>query len=397
MKIIAIVDSIFDGHHLMYMRFFSKILLEQNFRVIIFFPKPEEIQTWINSKYPSLSDHLHCFQFHESQPSQFFFNHFRSMLTALRHWKRAKESIERVAHQIGYSPDVVFFAMLDFYTSALLPYRIVDIIFPYKWSGLYFHPWHLRIGQRFSWIRRFAFDKDSIFKSRNCRAIAVLDEGIISKLKEKAKYKTIIAFPDITDESKPDVTCSLAQDIRNKANGRRIISLLGSLERRKGLLTLIEVAKRTNFFYVFAGRFHGATFSEEELSQIREFKESAPGNCFFHFDYIVNDAKLNELFSLSDVLFAVYENFPSSSNILTKAALYRKPVLVNKKYCMGERTQIFNMGICVKNNNPDECIKAIEKLCSSDNFQPNGFSRYLQLHSYAQLNRSFKLLLSKYV
>ncbi|MGV2387321.1 MAG UNVERIFIED_CONTAM: hypothetical protein LVR29_00185 [Microcystis novacekii LVE1205-3] len=48
----------------------------------------------------------------------------------------------------------------------------------------------------------------------------VLDEGIADRLQRKIA-KPVIAFPDFTDESPPDLDWQIVKDIAAKAGGKR--------------------------------------------------------------------------------------------------------------------------------------------------------------------------------
>jgi len=56
--------------------------------------------------------------------------------------------------------------------------------------------------------------------------------------------ETCNCFPDFTDESLPDFSFPIMKQIQDKAAGRKIIGLLGSLDKRKGFLTLLEVSQK---------------------------------------------------------------------------------------------------------------------------------------------------------
>ena len=60
--------------------------------------------------------------------------------------------------------------------------------------------------------------------------------------------------------------------------------------------------------------------------------------------WLDTECELNDVISQCDLLFAAYEDFPNSSNILSKAARFRKPVIVRDGYLMAERVREFRMG-----------------------------------------------------
>jgi len=294
---------------------------------------------------------------------------------AVARWQRVAQSIQEISSKLGKAPDITFFAWLDTYLG-LIP-AITDTIFPYPWSGLYFQPGYLRIPPKLRWMRHGILNPLSVLKSSHCPVVAVLDEGIADKLQQKLN-KPVVVLTDITDESPPDMSFEIAQKIRAKAAGRKIIGLLGSLDKRKGTLTLLEVSQQVSdrWFFVFAGRLAEPAFTAAELAKIEE---------------------IVKVVQVCDVLYAAYENFPYSSNILTKGAIFQKPVIASKNYCMGERVEKFNLGYGIEGGSVSQCVSILERLheeLSTGNLsiQPN-FEGYRHLHSIEQLISAFQKIL----
>jgi hypothetical protein len=194
---------------------------------------------------------------------------------------------------------------------------------------------------------------------------------------------------------------SIIPQIQERAKGRTIISLLGSLDKRKGVLTLLEIARSSlseNWFFLFSGTFHEGKFSSHELQAIRESILQPPENCFFHLQYIPGDPQFNALVAISDIVFAVY-NYPHSSNILTKAAVFEKPVIVQDYSCMSERVRQFHLGGIVEPDNIEQCIYVLRNLCQqtrSGSFQQQTrFQDYKQCHSLNRLSQQFQIILEQ--
>ncbi|HDL01817.1 MAG TPA: glycosyltransferase [candidate division Zixibacteria bacterium] len=288
---------------------------------------------------------------------------------------------------------------MDFYyVIPELPSFLIKKIFPFNWSGLCFHPRHLRINEK------RLFNPDKMFKLDSCRAVAVLDEGIKDKLAVRINDKPVIAFPDITNDSVGEVDNAIVIRMKKKAKGRKIIGLVGNLTKHKGLLALLEVSERTqdrNWFYVFAGPLDKSTFTTPELQQIQLTVESGQENCFFYFEYLRDGREYNSLIDALDVLFAAHKNFPHSSNTLTKAAIFKKPVVVSDGYCMAERVKKYNLGEIISNHDPISYINAFERLLETNEVHGNPknkrqFQEYSKLHSVNSLKRSFEELLLHY-
>ncbi|NCR41523.1 MAG: glycosyltransferase [Microcystis aeruginosa W13-11] len=396
MKTIALVDPRWGGHHPTYLKFFAKTLLELGHEVISLCPEPEEMNLWIANHCPELANNFHSFELHEPPPSQFSVRRLRKRAMAVARWQRAAQSIQEISSKRGKAPDITFFAWLDTYLG-LIP-AITDTIFPYPWSGLYFKPGYLRIPPKFEWMRHGILNPLSVLKSSHCPVVAVLDEGIADKLQQKLN-KPVVVLTDITDESPPDMSFEIAQKIRAKAAGRKIVGLLGSLDKRKGTLTLLEVSQQVSdrWLFVFAGRLAEPGFTAAELARVEKIVKANPDNCFFYLNSIPDGSKFNAVVQVCDVLYAAYENFPCSSNILTKAAIFEKPVIASKNYCMGERVEQFSLGYGIEEGSVSQCVSILERFhkeLSTGNLsiQPD-FEGYRRLHSIEQLISAFQKIL----
>jgi glycosyltransferase involved in cell wall biosynthesis len=396
MKTIALVDTLWGGHHPTYLKFFAKTLLELGHEVISLCPEPEEMNLWIASHCPELQPRFHSFELHEPATRPIPIRRLQAKAMAVARWQRVAQSIQEISSKLGKAPDITFFAWLDTYLG-LIP-AITDTIFPYPWSGLYFQPGYLRIPPKLRWMRHGILNPLSVLKSSHCPVVAVLDEGIADKLQQKLN-KPVVTFPDITDESAPDINFEIAQKIRAKAAGRKIIGLLGSLDKRKGTLTLLEVSQQVSdrWFFVFAGRLAEPAFTAAELAKIEEIVKANPDNCFFYWNSIPDGSGFNAVVQVCDVLYAAYENFPYSSNILTKAAIFEKPVIASKNYCMGERVEKFNLGYGIEEGSVSQCVSILERFheelsTGSLSIQPD-FEGYRHRHSIEQLRAAFQKIL----
>jgi glycosyltransferase involved in cell wall biosynthesis len=248
-------------------------------------------------------------------------------------------------------------------------------------------------------IRRGLIGHYAVFQSSRCKAVAILNEDVARELQSQLRNPVII-FPDVTDESKPDVDFLVAQQIRDKARGRKVIGLLGSLNKRKGFMTLLEVSQKAikeDWFFVFIGSFSEHSFDSEDLMKINSNLQEPPPNCFFYFNFVPDGSSFNALVNQCDILFAAYENFPYSSNLLTKAAVFQKPILVSENFCMGQRVEKFKLGVSIPEGNVLDCFNALRYLSqnlesNTDQPQPD-FEEYKYLHSDKKLFSVFSSIL----
>ena len=396
MKTIVIVEILWNGHHPTYVNLFANILLQQGYQVVVLCPKPEEVSAYIQKNIPDKLQHLIADRLDDVSLPPMKLPGMGSLLPTFFRWYTTASAIKKASQKFRFDVHCVFFSCLDifiYYTNSSLRSKflcqLVEIIFPFKWIGLLLHTNY----------DGAAINPDvyKIIKSKKCQAITVLNESSASKLENLGKK--IFVLPDIADDTFPDTNYSLAQQVKEKANGRSIIGLLGYLEKRKNLISLIEIAKRSiekPYFFLFAGFFDENSFSPDEASTIIDFYQSNPSNCFFHFERIPLESQFNRLIDQCNVLYAVYENFPSSSNILTKAAIFQKPLLVARGYSMANNVKEFNLGISVDSNNLSEQMIALETLLDQDQFYKNidqpKFEEYKRYHSIDNLKSIFNRL-----
>jgi glycosyltransferase involved in cell wall biosynthesis len=393
LKTIALVDSSpWVGHRPTYLKIFSKALLELGNRVIAFCACPNDLDEWVSNNCPEFYNCFDSFELHDPKSDRFLPPKWRSALLTFNRWRKLAAAIKQAQAKTGYLPDLVFFTWLDSNIGSYLNCQMLEPIFPYPWSGLYFHPRYLRIPQKFGFIRHSFLDPFALLHSSRCKAVCIVDEGVAEKLQSKIKKKPVFVFPDFTDESLPEYSFSLRQEIQEKANGRKIIGIIGSLSKHKGLLLLLEAAQRSidkDWFFIFVGQLAKDSFTEQENAEIEAVISSNLPNLFFHLERIPTESQLNAIVDVCNVLFVVYQNFPHSSNMLTKAALFNKFVVANRKFCIGERIEKFNLGIGIDENDVSQCLDTIHQLCNNTNrltqAQETNFEEYRQLHSTAKL------------
>lgn len=398
MKTIVLIDPFWGGHHPTFFKLFAKTLLELGHDVISLCPEPEEMNQWIASHCAELATYFHSFELHEPATSPIPIRRLQLRAMAIARWQLAARSIREISLKLGKVPDLTFFAWLDSYLGPHLTPAVIDHIFPYVWSGIYFAPSFLRLGLKYEPIRRGFLNPLVLLNSSQCLAVAVQDEGIAEKLNQKIA-KPVIAFPETTDESLPDMKYEVVFKINAKAAGRKIVGLLGALDKRKGFLTLLEASQKVtnHWFFVFVGGLSEQSFTNIELAKIQEIVKSNPDNCFFHLTPVPDGPLYNAIVQSCDILYIVYENYFHSPNTLTKAAVFQKPVIAGKNHCTGERVEKFNLGYMIEEGSVAQCVNILEQLheelsTGHLSIQPD-FEGYRELHSIEQLKAAFKKVL----
>jgi hypothetical protein len=297
---------------------------------------------------------------------------------------------------MGFKPDLVFFLKVDDFVKGLLTGRWIDRVFPYNWAGIYIH---LRFPVRYklTFFRKRFYQPFAAFASKKCRRIGILQEDAADRLKGLTS-KPIDILPDVSDES-PPAASRLTEQVLQKANGRKIIGLIGGQDRRKGSFLMFDIARRcqhkSNWFFLFCGKMNYAN-SDREIESLKKIigNPGAWQNCFFHFKHLPDESCFNAVVGICDVIFAVYRNFPFSSNIMTKAALFEKPMVVSAGNLMARRVEKFDLGTSCDPDDLDACIHAIENVMDHPP-APDGYRNYHYQHSKDQFQSRFRALIEK--
>lgn len=174
------------------------------------------------------------------------------------------------------------------------------------------------------------------------------DECLLSEYQKRFPKQQITFWPDASDELPPNPRNQQCAEITSKAKGRFIIASVGVMDRRKGIITLLRAAhKMPDCFFVFAGPdIVPGSFTKEERQAFENASRNCPENCYFHLDRIHDDRDFNSFINVSDALYVAYLGHTQSSNILTKAAVLKKPVIVSDRPgCLELRNRTYNLGI----------------------------------------------------
>jgi hypothetical protein len=407
MKPIIIVDYHFGGHHFSYLRLINKVLLENGYSVITLSPYSVELMEWVEKNCNKSRGPLWTIDF--SEPSVLTNTNVKGILGPVAQynkWLKVAQAVSSVIKNIGISPELVFFNWIDDLFGKFVFTGLVDKIFPYYWSGLYFRPTGFEFGQEEEDKTKKNMEHFSVVNSKKCLGLGILNEDISESIYERTDGKSFV-FPDIADTLISKKKYPVEKEIIVKAKGRKIIGLLGSLNIRKGLNTLLQAAmtpEGENFFFVFAGSLPEGIFcngfsdsTPDDFAYLRSTYEKQPENCFFFLKHIPDEREFNAIVNTCDILFAAYKDFPYSSNILTKAAYFHKPVIVSSGFCMEKRVLTHNIGATISQGNVQDCLDKIYYL--SNNFNPNdenlikGFEHYKKNHSTDKIITIFESLL----
>lgn len=387
-RTLYLVDGYDDGHHQTHHRNYARAALDMGWRVVELLPEPDGLQRWLAAERPDALSRVRLQPFTHPQPTSPSWR-LRNVIKPVKTWHAAADAVAEAVARTGWEPDLVFFNWLDSFIVGVSPVvpPVLPAIFPYRWSGVFFHPWHLRIPD--GPTRGESVASERMLRARGCPGVAVLDGGIARAL-EKNIGKPVVTFPDETDCDMPDQPSELARKAREAANGRRIIGLMGVLSKRKGVSSLLAAAlqaKDRPWFFVFAGALDEglrATYTAEELAIIDAAIAGAYPNVWFHPARIADEREFNAIVEACDVLFAAYELFAHSSGIVTKAGIFEKPVIVSPGYCMAEVVREYRLGLAIDPHEPAQVLQAIDLVLDRD-----AFARRIGKPDYARFQQDY--------
>jgi hypothetical protein len=208
--------------------------------------------------------------------------------------------------------------------------------------------------------------------------MCLLDPRVVDKYRQLLPEKVFAYLPDITYSDLPDQVSERAINIKTLAAGRRIVFMGGTIGATKNLAKWFELVKRadvTQWFFVQIGEVHAAALNKEDLAAYKQMKSEARKNLYIETGYLPDERAFNEIIAMSDVLFAVYRDFKISSNMLGKAAVYAKPILVADNHLMGERVLHYGLGKTVSQDNVEQMLVALTELVSNA-INPAGCAAY---------------------
>lgn len=287
-------------------------------------------------------------------------------------------SVQRLLADLGEQVPV-FFAHADSMLPAV-PTGISRFFLPKCWTGLYVLPSYqskVQFGFKHS---RLSFNREKNLALSSCQSILALHPIYQSFFFKRFQDLNCFYLPEMVDTPTSDldsgaihseiVDFNLLNQIKKEAQGRKIISILGSITPRKNLsLFLAAIAKLdpSKYFFLVLGRLRAKDENQcqQELEKLNTYKSELKDNVLIDTDYYIrNEQEFYALIQLSDILYLHYDKHPFSSNVLAKAMTCRKPVIVNKGYLMEKTINHYYWKMAVEGE-PDKIAQAIEQLVES--------------------------------
>ena len=401
LKTIALFDDSIGGHRDAFMQLFIKACLENNVRVVCFYPKTEPLAAWVQQHYEEYQNRVHFVRIDTNDYQHVHIGRWQSFRDTLSIWKSLGTLMKNTERDLKLNIDLVFFNWIDSYMTALLPGFLVDLVFPFKWSGLYFHPRLFRMEPEFLNKKVNFRDLDSIFNAKKCVAVTIHDEGILQGYAGRIGKKVLL-FPEIADDTPPNPQQLLAYKIKSAAKGRTVVGIIG-LQPHKGPISLIRLVKQADpqkFFFAFTGVYHEEHLqylSAQERQELTHFMNHLPENCLWQTGALQEGMEYNSVFCSFDIIYIMYRNFYSSSNRLTKAAIFHRLVLGNNYGCVGDDIPRYQLGETADEANIEEQCQKMEILrnkIQSGNLPIDQWKIYSEKHSTNRLKEKFEELLN---
>ena len=388
---ICLVNFRLSGHHPLYVSCFAQSFLDLGYAVDIFSPEISSCREKMLEVLPSLDvskiKFVHTTASTYEQKRLFGCRSYFKLITLQR-------EIELQERSEGFLYKLVFFAYLDdvAYKDFRLPY-LFKLPFTKKFSGLLVAP-RDRILKRQSLVLNMLTTSFIEMERANFEEIGLLVEDVQFEVQQKIRKKTII-YPDFCLEILPsNVDSLLKNNLAERKKDRNVTGLFGSIFPRKSLDLLLDCVLNSDpnlHFFVVAGKIQWHLFSSDQQTRMKEIISNPPENLLICDGWIESEAVFDSVFLMCDVIFAYYRDFTKSSNIVTKGAFYKIPVIVNNSYLMGERVRKYKLGYA---KSEAEVIEMYKKdKWHSFNYDEKLLGEFTAVHSVKRIPEIFANLL----
>ncbi|MBL8550630.1 MAG: hypothetical protein JNJ73_11655 [Hyphomonadaceae bacterium] len=415
------------GHLDMYARLYSKCLLENGYRVLLLSQHDPGVKQWLTAQSPALAARFVCLtrdgvaapppeRAQQSPERRAPPGGLRGALgNALRAWRadgleavrdlydakrhpplpfgvpfgHLANEMRMAERHSGWPPAFALFLYLDMMGQEAESCRDLDAL-GVPWAGIRFHP---------NGSYREKFRAERYFLGRYARGAIFLNPQSIPAYRRKFPHLHFASFPDVTDAATLPAPSPFVTDARRRASGRKMVLQLGTLSPHKGVFDLIALIKRADpkrFFFVIAGEVFWSHYGDRE-QELRDFLESPPENVLVRIGYLEDERELNTLIEACDCLYAVYkQDFYNSSNTMTKASVFERPVLVSEKFLMGERVDRYRIGEVVRPGDVGDALFWLEEMAARPH-ERFGFEAFRRNHSIEALNAALPAALERWL
>lgn len=239
---------------------------------------------------------------------------------------------------------------------------------PLALSGIYFRPsFHYGEleGQRVARERMTAVAKQltirAALRNPHLRTLFSLDPLATPGLMQWARHTDCIYLPEPLWDPPNDVRGSpLTQGLEPT---RRRLVLFGSLDKRKGVLLVLDALQglpdnlQRKLSLILAGRLNDRE-GPELRRRIHSFEAGSAVQLAFNDDHIP-EAEIQPLLRSCDLVLVTYQRHTGSSGLLIRAAAAGVPVLASNHGLVGSQVRSHGLGLTVDSTSADEIRTAI--------------------------------------
>lgn len=323
-------------------------------------PQPAEVSEFLATSGVDPAGRLELQEFSRPAESDGRIARWRRRFLGGRVFQEARRRLRRWERERAATIDLVFFSCI--YDREFTDFPMRRLAWPYRWSGLYLQL--TAITDRLAKTRPEEFHW--LLSQDRMAALAVLDErnaDVLSRL----TGRPVVLFPDFTDASiEGPGEQGVAAELLRFAAGAPVVGAMGHLYPNKGIVTLAKLAlerRHPEWRFAFVGDLPWEAFEPYDAELLRE--TATLPNVFMHPHRVASESEFNRVIAACDVVFAAYIDFPHSSNIVTKAALLKKPLVVSDNGVMAERVRGFQLGVVVPQGDVSATEDAIGVLLAS--------------------------------
>ena len=138
----------------------------------------------------------------------------------------------------------------------------------------------------------------------------------------------------------------------------------GTIGKSKNLAKwyeLIQIPDASRWYFVQIGEVLRDNLSAEDINALQNIEANHLENLYRHTEYLSHEQDFNAVIQAADIVFAVYRDFKISSNMLGKAARFKKPLVVADDYLMGERVRRYQIGYTALQDDAAGMLQALNR------------------------------------
>lgn len=243
----------------------------------------------------------------------------------------------------------------------------------------------------------YLWQRNRVIARSRCAHLAVQDERYAEWL-HRATGKTVHLYPETTSTEVDEPAPKLVRRISEQRGDRIVVGLLGELSLRKCADVLLKMIRRldtSGLLFVIAGECNPAGFPAEA----REFLNGGireRTNVIYSPSTIPTESEFNAVVRSCDIIYALYRDHPHSSNVVSKAAIFGKPLLVSAGELMAKRVREYALGMVLDEPTPENCLAALRRMSGKDFLERHAAktqrARYRVDHSLESLSRLMRVM-----